>query len=71
MYKSTLGETMAKEQRCETYYDNANSLNLRSRAGSHGRVIEKLKRNTKVCISDIKGSWAYVKERGDGYLVNF
>ena len=64
MYTAGVKNNTQSEKKCDDYYINANSLNLRSNSNSNSTVIEKLKRNTKVCITYTQGSWSYVKNRG-------
>jgi len=62
------------EGACSYYLVDANRLNVRAGASSSARRVERLSRNTKVCVTQIKGMWAYVPGKGwvhKRYLIPF
>jgi len=53
---------------CTYYIVNADRLNVRAYASTTARRVARLLRNAKVCVTQKKGKWAYVKGKGWVYM---
>ncbi len=63
--KENISSTAVQDAKACTYYVvNANRLNVRAYASTTASRVARLLRNTKVCVTEKKGKWAYVKGKG-------
>jgi len=61
---SVLWTYLSSEQNCHYFLVTADTLNVRSEPDTRSRIIGKIKRDTKVCVTKSRSKWGYVKDKG-------
>jgi uncharacterized membrane protein YsdA (DUF1294 family) len=61
---SALWTYLSGEQNCHYFLVTADMLNVRSEPDRKSRIVGKIKRDTKICVTKSRSRWVYVKDKG-------